>query len=98
MARDAKGAARHGPAKQVNVRVEPRLYRALEAVARAERRSIAQTARHLLESGLRERFGSTPVDDEVHAHDIARLAREGGSFAWLDDEAELYGEDSGEPI
>lgn len=98
MVQSAKKRTRSAVAKQVNVRVEPHLYRALEAVARQERRSIAQTARHLLERGLRQRFGWGIVDDEPSVLDIASVAREGGAFDWLEDEPDLYDESSGEPV
>jgi hypothetical protein len=81
----------------VNVRVELAFYRALEAVARQDRRSVPQIARHLMEDGLRQRTaGPAPVDD-TSAHEIARLASGGGGFEWLADEPELYGPGSGEP-
>ena len=84
--------------KQVNVRVDARLYRVVEDVARQERRSIAETARQLLESGLRQRLGEGIGDDEIPAHDIASFAGEGRAFDWLEDEPDLYDESSGEPV
>ena len=98
MAAGTPKPVRRQPARQVNVRVEPRVYEALEAVARRERRSISQLSRQLLESGLRDRLGDTTAGEEVSSHDIASLARDGGGFDWLDEEPDLYDEDSGEPM
>jgi hypothetical protein len=84
--------------RQVNLRIDAPLYEAVEAVARRERRSVAQMARWLLEEGLRVRTtGSTPVDD-TRADDIGTLAARGGGFDWLADEPDLYDDRSGEPL
>lgn len=83
--------------KQLNIRVERRLYRTLAALAREERRSVAQTAGQLLERGLRERAGGGMRDD-LAAADLATLAREGGAFRWLEDEPDLYDDTAGEPL
>lgn len=90
----ARARARH---RQVNVRVEPAFYDALEATARAERRSVPQVARHLMEQGLRSRVDQAPADDDARANEIARLASGGGAFGWLAEEPDLYDERSGEP-
>lgn len=93
--------ARGNPAmrqRQVNLRVEPTLYQALETLARQERRSVPQMARHLLEDGLRSKTGQPPTSDDTAASDIAALAARGGAFAWLADEPELYDDTSGEPL
>jgi len=82
--------------RQVNVRVEPQLYRALESVARRERRSVAQAARHLMEEGLRRHTGQA-LGDDPSAERIAGLAAVGGGFDWLSDEPDLYDDTSGEP-
>jgi len=84
--------------RQVNVRVDHGLYRTLQAVARQERRSVAQTARRLMEDGLRQRVGGGLSGEELTGDDIGVLAREGGAFDWLADEPDLYRSDSGEPI
>ena len=51
--------------KQMNIRVEPALYQALEALARQERRSVPQAALQLLEEGLRHRTGSRAMADDA---------------------------------
>ena len=84
--------------KQVNVRVQPALYQALETVARQERRSVPQAALQLMEEGLRAHTGSRRAADDTAAHEIVRLAAAGGAFAWLTDEPDLYDDTSGEPV
>lgn len=87
-----------GRLKQVNLRVEPALYQALETVARQERRSVPQAARQLMEEGLRHHAsGGAPTEDTA-AHEIAALAASGGAFNWLANEPELYDDTSGEPL
>ena len=83
---------------QVNVRVEPDLYRALESIAQHERRSVAQTALRLMEEGLRERTGGSVIEEETPAYGIASLAAAGGAFDWLAAEPDLYDEESGDPV
>ena len=87
-----------GRQKQVNLRVEPALYQALETVARQERRSVPQAARHLMEEGLRHHVGGRTPTDDTAAHEIAGLAASGGAFDWLADEPELYDDAAGEPV
>ncbi len=84
--------------KQINIRVEPALYRALEAIARQERRSIPQAARLLLEEGLRQRTGGRLSQDDTPGFEIASLAQAGGAFDWLAEEPDLYDDDCGEPL
>ncbi|MFQ5745524.1 MAG: hypothetical protein ACE5HV_18385 [Acidobacteriota bacterium] len=84
--------------RQVNVRVEPELYRLIETVARQERRSIPQAARRLMEEGLRCLVGRNLGPDETSGDDIARLAAGGGAFDWLGEEPDLYDDSSGEPV
>jgi hypothetical protein len=84
--------------KQVNVRVQAPLYRALEAVARQERRSVPQAARQLMEEGLRHHTGGRMPADDTATHEIASLAARGGAFDWLADEPDLYDDTAGEPI
>lgn len=84
--------------KQVNIRVESALYRALEAIARQERRSVPQVARLLMEEGLRQRVGERPSGDDTSGSAIAALAMAGGAFDWLADEPDLYDDTCGEPI
>ncbi len=84
--------------KQVNVRVEPALYQALETIARQERRSVPQAAQQLMEEGLRAHAGSRTATDDTAAQEVARLAAGGGAFDWLADEPELYDDTSGEAV
>ena len=93
-----KASARRGRSRQVNVRVEPGFYQALESVARTERRSVPQTARHLMEEGLQQRLGARPAMDDTASSEIGRLAVAGHAFAWLADEPDLYDDTSGEPV
>jgi hypothetical protein len=83
--------------KQINIRVESDVYRSMEALAQEDRRTIPQTARLLLEEGLRHRVGGRRVDD-ISTTEIAALAVAGGAFDWLDDEPDLYDDTCGEPI
>jgi hypothetical protein len=84
-------------ARQVNVRVEGAFYRALEALARQDQRSVSQAARQLMEEGLRHRTRGSTTSDDTPSRDVARLAMAGGAYDWLADEPDLYGADSGEP-
>ena len=100
------GAAKRNPRqktapelrRQVNVRVEPALYHALETIAQQERRSVPQAARQLMEEGLRRHAGGTMPSDDTTADEIAALAAAGEAFDWLADEPELYDDTSGEPL
>lgn len=83
--------------KQVNVRMETALYRALAAIAHKEKRSVSQAARLLLEEGLRGRTGVTDPNDTLGS-EIAALAAAGGAFAWLAEEPDDYDDTCGEPI
>lgn len=84
--------------KQVNIRVDFALYRTLQALAGQERRSVPQTALHLLEDGLRQREGGQMILDDTQDHDIAVLAAAGGAFDWLADEPDVYDDTCGEPL
>lgn len=84
--------------KQVNLRVEPAMYRALETVALQERRSVPQAARQLMEEGLRHHAGGRLPADDTAANEIAVLAGRGGAFDWLADEPDLYDDTAGESI
>lgn len=84
--------------KQVNLRVEPGLYRSLEATARRERRSVPQVARLLIEEGLRHRAGVPPDSSDLSSADIAVAAASGGAFDWLADEQDLYDDSRGEAV
>ena len=95
-ARAKKKAA--SPPRQVNVRVGPAFYRALETIARQDRRSVPQAARHLMEEGLRRRTAGRSVLDDTPGANVARLAMGGGAFDWLAEEPDLYGADAGEPV
>jgi hypothetical protein len=98
--RTSRTRSRTTPATQiqVNVRVERALHDALGAVAREERRSIAQAARQLMEEGLRHRTAGRPIADDLRADEIGELAQHGGAFDWLREEPDLYDEGSGEPL
>jgi hypothetical protein len=87
-----------GERRQVNLRVEPALYRALEVVARQERRSVPQAARRLMEEGLRRHTVGDVSTDDTAAEQIGGLAAAGGAFDWLADEPNLYDDTSGEPV
>ena len=84
--------------RQINVRVDPAFYQALETLARQERRSISQVARQLLEDGLRQRLGNRAVEDDTSGQEIAPLAAAGGAFDWLAAEPDLYDDSCGEPL
>ena len=84
--------------KQVNLRVEATFYRALEIVARQERRSVPQAARQLLEEGLRQHVGGRALADDTSSQEIAALAAVGGAFDWLAEEPDLYDDTCGEPL
>ncbi len=84
--------------KQISVRLEPTLYRALEALARQERRSVPQTAQQLMEEGLRQRVGGRAIADDISGQEIAALAAAGGAFDWLAEEPDLYDDTCGEPL
>lgn len=83
---------------QVNIRLEAALYQTLQAIAGQERRSVPQTALHLLEAGLRQRIGGQVSGDDTSSRAIAALAAAGGAFDWLADEPDLYDDTSGEPL
>jgi len=93
-----KKATRMDRRRQVNVRVEPALYQALEALARQEGRSVSQAARQSIEAGLRQRLGSLAVADDTSGQEIAALAAAGGAFDWLAEEPDLYDDTCGEPL
>jgi hypothetical protein len=84
--------------RQVNIRVEPALYQALQAVARQERRSVPQAARQLMEEALSLHGEGRAATDDTAAQEIARLAAAGGAFDWLADEPDLYDDTSGEAV
>jgi hypothetical protein len=84
--------------KQVNIRVEPALYQALQTVARQERRSVPQAARQLMEEALNLHPVGGAATDDTAAQEIARLAAAGGAFDWLADEPDLYDDTSGEAV
>jgi hypothetical protein len=84
--------------KQVNIRLEPALYQTLESIARHERRSVPQTARQLIEAGVRQHVGGRARGDDIASQEIAALAMAGGAFDWLADEPDLYDDTCGEPL
>ena len=84
--------------KQVNIRIESALYRALEVIAAQERRSVPQAARQLIEAGLRQQVGRRAYADDVTSPEIAALATAGGAFDWLVEEPDLYDDTCGEPL
>ena len=83
---------------QVNIRVEAGLYQTLQALARQERRSVPQTALHLIEAGLRQKIGGPVSGDDTSGPEIAAMAVAGRAFDWLADEPDLYDDASGEPL
>ena len=84
--------------KQVNIRVDSALYRALEAIAYQERRTVPQTVRLLLEEGILQRAGRRFPEDDTSSQEIAALAMAGGAFDWLEEEPDLYDDTCGEPL
>ena len=84
--------------KQVNIRIDSSLYRTLQTLAEQERRSVPQTALHLLEDGLRQRIKGQIIPDDISSRDIAALAAAGGAFDWLADEPDVYDDTCGEPL
>jgi hypothetical protein len=84
--------------RQVNIRVDSSLYRTLQTLAEQERRSVPQTALHLLENGLRQRARGQVIPDDTPSQDIAALAAAGGAFDWLADEPDVYDDTCGEPL
>ena len=84
--------------KQVNIRVESALYRALETIARQEQRSVPQAARLLLDEGLYQRMGGKPPGDDTPGSEIAEMAIAGEAFDWLADEPDMYDDTYGEPL
>ena len=78
--------------------METTLYRALEAIAHKEKRSVSQAARLLLEEGLRERIGAVVFLDDTPGSEVSALAAAGGAFAWLAEEPDDYDDTCGEPI
>jgi hypothetical protein len=84
--------------KQVNIRVEPVFYRALEILARQERRSVPQTVRLLLEEELRQRITGARSADDTPGIEIGAMAAAGQSFDWLTEEPDLYDDTCGEPV
>jgi hypothetical protein len=98
-----KARQRHRPAtgpprRQVNLRVDPRLYDALEALARAEQRSVAQIAQRLVSEALGNRLNGSASRDDTSGVAIAPLAAAGGAFTWLASEPDSYDDTSGEPL
>ena len=96
----AKKLAKSAPSRQrqLNLRVEPALYQALEAIARQERRSVPQAARQLIEEALRNHVDRPMPTDDTPSREIGALAAVGGAFDWLANEPELYDDNSGEPL
>lgn len=85
--------------RQLNIRIDPALYQALEAVARQEHRSLPQTAQQLLADGLSARFRPAASEqDDISSRDLAALAVAGGAFDWLADEPDVYDDTCGEPL
>ncbi|MBV9852773.1 MAG: hypothetical protein JO250_24195 [Armatimonadetes bacterium] len=84
--------------RQLNIRLKPGIYQALETIAREERRSVPQAAQQLIEDGLRSRVTPGKGAEDTPGTEIARLAAAGGAFAWLEEEPDLYDDTCGEPI
>ncbi len=87
-----------GQRRQLNIRIDARLYEALEALARDEQRSVAQVAGRLVHEALRHRLDGRTTRDDAPAHDIVALADAGRAFSWLATEPDLYDDTSGEPL
>jgi hypothetical protein len=94
--REAKATV--GQRRQLNIRIDARLYEALEVLARDEQRSVAQVAGLLVHEALRHRLDGRTTRDDAPAHDIAALADAGGAFSWLAAEPDPYDDTSGEPL
>jgi hypothetical protein len=96
------GRRTKGPQKimrrQLNLRVDARLYAALEALARDEQRSVAQVAKRLVDEGLGHRLNGPTTRDDTSGAAIAPLAASGDAFTWLAAEPDLYDDRSGEPL
>lgn len=75
--------------KQVNIRVEPALYQALEALAQQERLSVSKVTRQLIEEGLRQRMDPRAIADDTPSQEISVLAAAGSSFDRLAEEPDL---------
>ena len=78
--------------------MESALYRTLEAVARQDRRSVPQMAKHLLADALKQRLEGRAALDDTVAENIGALAQAGGAFDWLGDEPDLYDDSLGRPV
>jgi hypothetical protein len=87
-----------GHRRQLNIRIDARLYEALEGLARDEQRSVAQVAGRLVHDALHHRLDGRTTRDDAPAHDIGALADAGGAFSWLAAEPDLYDDTSGEPL
>ena len=96
--RERKKEPRASQVRQLNLRVDARLYQALEALAQEEERSVTQVARRLVDEGLGHRLNGRTTRDDTPAHAIAGLAAASGAFTWLAAEPDLYDDSSGEPL
>ena len=85
-------------AKQINVRVETQTYEMLSLLAEQDGRSVPEAARRLLEAGLQQSSGRAISGDDFPAHQLAELSSAAGAFDWLNDEPDIYGDSSGEPV
>jgi hypothetical protein len=83
---------------QVNIRLEAALFQTLQTLARQERRSVPQTALHLIEAGLKQKIDGSVRRDDTAGRELAALAMAGGAFDWLAGEPDLYDDGSGEPL
>ena len=96
--RQRKNDLQAAKVRQLNLRVDARLYQALEVLALEEQRSVAQVARRLVDEGLGHRLDGRTTREDALAHAIARLAQAGGAFTWLAEEPDLYDDGAGEPL
>ena len=96
--RQRKKERRAGQVRQLNLRVDARLYQALEVLAQEEQRSVTQVARRLVDEGLGHRLNGRTTRDDTPGNAIAGLAEASGAFTWLAAEPDLYDDSSGEPV
>ncbi|MBA2362245.1 MAG: hypothetical protein H0V86_01790 [Chloroflexia bacterium] len=83
----------------LNVELAEGQLRDLERFAAARKLPVSGIVRDYVEYLL---AGGQPVgppaDDEHNSRQLAVIAQRGGSFAWLDDEPDLYSSEDGEPV
>ncbi len=78
--------------RQLNVRLTERQHETLRRHAARRRTPIAWLIKDFVES-----LAARDADEAVRSHEATQLAARGGSFDWLRDEPDIYGEHDGEP-